>query len=68
MNEQHCCCCCCSDDDEESTLSSLLGELDDLRNNAMLDDAGDDLSVDMDETVDVPPPKSQGVSERLRED
>lgn len=53
------------EEDEESTLSSLLGELDDIRNSSMLDDLDeDDVSIDMDETVDVPPPppKSQAVS------
>ncbi|CAM9467978.1 unnamed protein product, partial [Ectocarpus sp. 4 AP-2014] len=57
------------EEDEESTLSSLLHELDDIRNSAgtMLDDMddGDDrtnngIEVDMDETVDAPPAHAQG--------
>ncbi|CAN0384231.1 unnamed protein product [Ectocarpus sp. 8 AP-2014] len=59
------------EEDEESTLSSLLHELDDIRNStgAMLDDMddGDDhtsngIEVDMDETVDAPPAHAQGKS------
>eukprot|EP00903_Cladosiphon_okamuranus_P015453 g14271.t2 len=45
-------------EDEESSLSSLLHELDDIRNNAVLDDLDDE--IDMDETVDAPPSQPQG--------
>ena len=48
-------------EDEESSLSSLLNELDDIRNSAVLDDFDDE--IDMDETVDAPPPQPQGVRE-----
>ncbi|CAM9177814.1 unnamed protein product, partial [Ectocarpus fasciculatus] len=56
------------EEDEESSLSSLLNELDDIRNSAgdMLDDIddGDDpaMQVDMDETVDAPPAHARGKS------
>lgn len=46
-------------------MSSLLNELDDIRNSAVLDEFDDE--VDMDETVDAPPPQPQGVRERERE-
>lgn len=47
-------------------MSSLLNELDDIRNSAVLDDV--DGGVDMDETVDVPPPQPQEVRrEQTRE-
>lgn len=48
-------------EDEESSLSSLLDELDDIRQSAVLDDMDDD--IDMDETVDAPPPRPQEVRE-----
>lgn len=54
-----------SDEDEESTLSSLLGELDDIRNSAMPDGLDNDVGIDMDETFEVPPPKAQGVSKKI---
>lgn len=47
-------------------MSSLLNELDDIRNSAVLDEFDDE--VDMDETVDAPPPQPQGVREREREE
>lgn len=53
------------EDEEESNLSSLLNELDDIRNSAALDDFDDE--IDMDETMDAPPPQTEGVRERERE-
>jgi len=42
-------------------LSSLLNELEDIRQSAVLDDIDDD--IDMDETVDAPPPRPEEVRE-----
>ena len=66
-----------AEEDEESTLSSLLDELDDIRNSAgaVLDDDDDDdddgrfdplaagRNVNMNETFDAPPSKPKQVCE-----
>lgn len=56
---------CSAEEDEESNLSSLLNELDDIRNSEGLGDLDDE--IDMDEIVGAPPPQPQGVRETDRQ-